>query len=52
LVRTIVSFALVAMVLPRFSNYNYFRILLDVGTTPGPTTFVGKSSLSVASRVD
>jgi len=52
LVRTMVSFALVTRVLPRFSNCNYFRMLSDDGTTPGPTTFVGKSSLSVASRVD
>jgi len=48
----VLPFALVTRVLPRFSNYNYFLILSDDRTTPGPTTFVGKSSLSVASRVD
>jgi len=30
---------------------NPLRILLDDGTTPGPITFVGKSRLSVVSRV-
>jgi len=35
----------------KFPKSNPLRILLDDGTTPGPTTFVGKSRLSVASRV-
>jgi len=36
----------------KFLKSNPLRILLDYGTTPGPTTFVGKYRLSVASRVD
>jgi len=36
----------------KFPKSNPNRILLDDGTTPGPTTFVGKSRLSVASSVD
>ncbi|KEH22418.1 hypothetical protein MTR_7g046055 [Medicago truncatula] len=32
--------------------YNPLQISLGDGTTPGPTTFVGKSRLSVALRVD
>jgi len=35
----------------KFPKFNPLRILLDDGTTPGPTTFVRKSRLSVASRV-
>jgi len=46
-----VSIAHVTKVL-KFPNYNLLQILLDGGKTPGPTTFIGKSSLSVASRVD
>jgi len=36
----------------KFPKSNPLRILLGDGTTPGPTTFVGKSRLSVASDVD
>jgi len=36
----------------KFPKSNPLRILLDDGTTPGPTTFVEKSRLSVVSRVD
>ena len=36
----------------KFPKSNPLRILLGDGTTPGPTTFVGKSRLSVASLVD
>jgi len=36
----------------KFPKSTPLRILLDTETTPGPTTFVGKSRLSVASRVD
>jgi len=31
---------------------DHFRILSDYRTTPGPTTFVGKSRLCVVSRVN
>ncbi|KEH26634.1 hypothetical protein MTR_6g061795 [Medicago truncatula] len=31
---------------------DHFRILSDTEKTPGPTTFVGKSHLSVVSRAD
>jgi len=36
----------------KFPKSNPLRILLGDGTTPGPTTFVEKSRLSVASHVD
>jgi len=36
----------------KFPKSNPLRILLGDGTTPDPTTFVGKSRLSVASHVD
>jgi len=32
--------------------YDHFRILSGYGTTPDPTTFVGKSRLSVVSRIN
>jgi len=35
----------------KFPKSNPLQILLDDGTTPGPTMFIGKSRLSVASRV-
>ena len=36
----------------KFPKSNPLRILLDTETTPGPTTFVGKSRLSVVSRIN
>jgi len=36
----------------KFPKSNPLRILLGGGTTPGPTTFVGKSRSSVALHVD
>jgi len=36
----------------KFPKSNPLRILLGDGTTPGPTMFVGKYRLSVASHVD
>jgi len=36
----------------KFPKSNPLRILLGDGTTSGPTMFVGKSRLSVASHVD
>jgi hypothetical protein len=36
----------------KFPKSNPLRILSDTEKTPGPTTFVGKSRLSVVSRVD
>jgi hypothetical protein len=36
----------------KFPKSNPLRILSDTEKTPGPTTFVGKSHLSVVSRVD
>ncbi len=36
----------------KFPKSNPLRILLDDGTTPVPTTIVGKFRLSIASRVD
>jgi len=46
------SFVPVSQVLPSSQSPTPLRILLDDGTTPGPTTPVGKSRLSVVSRVD